>query len=542
MSDIDFIVDRLEKEVKSLPEQKNQCIQHLIELGYIPLLKVNAIQQTVVEEAKKAFFKEATESGLYSKTELAQHIFVDEEEFLADLLEKAVDIDEGFRFENLPEKGEKNLFTRIIHYRLDIFGLWDQPIDSPYSRVLSFAKLMEVADFAKCEALEALNLISDIEGFTKRLLEVHDDEEFILAFQSKKQLDEDLTKDLDRKAKFKKQLIEDFGERSDFFKYLNKEVLKNNVKKIDFDFLRNESLDPFKKLVLRLIQVHQWQDGLYDGLLDSDIGEVTLKSIMSSVDLYNMADNKKIQLFRVLTYIHDGYFLFNALFFLQEYMVEEENETEISDAEGAIINDVLGSAEKATNPALAAFQLNLDVMKAQLKTASDKPPEEKQGFLKRIYFGIKKFFKKIIKISKKIFDWVVKLAKQFWGLLKKVFGHFFKKLAKGIKAFVDGIKFLIGKKSTTTHNEKGLVSSVIRIDGDSYSIVSGDSKAILSHHTKKIRYSVTSLDFALTIVGGVVTIVTRAMSVFSWPMLIFSIIKIFKNISEAYQNIEFTTT
>lgn len=542
MIETDYILDQLQKEVKTLPEQKNQCIQHLIELGYIPMSKVNALQVADLEKAKITFFEEAVASGLYNDKELIKPVFEEVDEFLADLLEQAVDIDEGFTFEKLPEKGALNLITRIIHYRLDIFGLWEQAIDTPYSIIYSLARLKEVATYAECEALEVLNLLADVERFTKKLLETHEEEEFILTFQSRKQLDQDLLDDLDRRGKFKRQLIEDFGERSDFFRYLNKEVLKNNVNKIDFDFLRKESQDTFKKFVLRLIQVHQWQDGLYEGLLDSDIGELTLKSIMNSVDLYNLADNKDIKMFRVLTYIHDGYFLFNSLFFLQEYMVEDDANGEIRDAEGTIINDVLGSAEHAGNPALAAFQLNIDVMKAQLKQTSGKKPEVRLGFLKRIYFGIKKFFQKIIRISKKIFDWVVKMTKQFWGILKKVFGHFFKKLAKGIKAFVDGIKFLLGKKSTTTRNEHGLISSVIRIDGDSYSLVTGNSTAIIGEHTKKIRYSVTSLDFSLTIVAGVLNIVMKAVSVISWPMLIFSIIKIFKNISEAYQKIEFITT
>jgi hypothetical protein len=33
---------------------------------------------------------------------------------------------------------------------------------------------------------------------------------------------------------------------------------------------------------MRLIQVHQWQDGLYNGLLDSDMGELTINSILKN--------------------------------------------------------------------------------------------------------------------------------------------------------------------------------------------------------------------------------------------------------------------
>jgi len=542
MTETDYIVDRLQAEIKTLPEQKNQCTQHLIELGYIPISIVNTLRDNDLEFAKIEFFEEAKASGLYNEKELTRHIFEEEEEFLADLLEKAVDIDEGITFDKLPEKGEQNLHTRIIHYRLDLFGMWEQAVQTKYSLIYSFAKLSEIAAFAKCNPLEALNHLADVEGFTKQLLKVRDDEEFILAFQSKKQVSDKLINDLDYRNKFKKQLIEDFSGRSDFFKYLKREVLNKNIKNIDFDFLRKEALNPFKQFVLRLIQVHQWQDGLYDGLLDSDIGEVTLQSIMNSVELYNLAGKRGIKLFRVLTYTGNGFFLFNALFFLQEYMVEDESDENVKDAEGTIINDVLDAAESADNLALAAFQLNMDALKFELAQASVKKPEEKKGLLKRIYFGIKKFFKKIISVSKKIFGWVVKYAKQFWGILKKVFGHFFQKLAKGIKAFVDGMKFLLGKKSTVTATENGLIASVIRLDGDAFNMVTADASLLVAEHTHKIRYSVTSLDFALTIVGGVLNIVLKAISVVSWPMLIFAIIKIFRNISESYKKLEFITT
>jgi hypothetical protein len=184
----------------------------------------------------------------------------------------------------------------------------------------------------------------------------------------------------------------------------------------------------------------------------------------------------------------------------------------------------------------------MELLKIELQIASKKEPEEKKGFLKRIYFGVKKFFQKVARISKNIFGWVVHLTKKFWGILKKVFGHFFSKLAIGIKAFVDGIKYMFGRKGTVTQNETGLIASAIRIDGDSYSIVGGNSTLLLKEHTNKVKYNVTSMEFALDIVSGVLKIVINAFNMLSWPMLFFTIIKIFKNISESYKKLELVTS
>ncbi len=542
IEDTDYIINQLEEEAKTLPEQKNQCLQHLIELGYIPMSKVNALNDLDFENAKSDFFKDAQISGLFTENELRRQIFEDEEEFLAELLGDATDIDEGFRFESLPEKGTVNLITRIIHYRLDIFGLWPFAINAPFNIVTSVAALQKIGEYASCTALEVINYLADVEELTKRLLKVHKDEDFILAFKTKKAIDKKVIKDLDHSGKFKNQLKQDFGGRSEFFKYLNDEVLNEKAKNVDFTFLNREAINPFKQFVLRLIQVHQWQDGLYEGLLDSDIGEVTIKSILTAIELYKLAGNKSIQSYRVLTHVVNGYFLFNGLYFLQEYMIEEGDKISGSNSEEKIVSDVLSNVERSDDQTLNAFQLNMEVLKIELVIASKSQPEEKKGFLKRIYFGIKKFLKKIVSISKKIFGWIVDLTKKFWGILKKVFGHFFSKLAKGIKAFVDGIKFLLGKKSMTTKNDKGLISSVIRMDGDCFNIVAGNSTGIIHEHNKKIKYNVTSMEFALTIVGGVLNIVMKAFSVLSWPMLIFSIIKIFKNISESYKKLELITT
>ena len=459
--------------------------------------------------------------------------------FLAELLDKATDIDEGFRFSQLPENGTVSLATRIVHYRLDIFGMWPFAIDTPFTAVNSLPALNTIGEYAHCGALEALNHLADVEGLTKRLLETHPDEDFILTFRTRHPIDKQLEKELERTIRFKKQLLDDFGERSDFFRYLNRQVLPERAKKVDLTWLDREAINPFKKFVLRLIQVHQWQDGLYEGLLDSDIGEVTIRSILDAIELFNLAADKRIESFRVLTHLVNGYFLFNGLFFMQEYMIESGAQ---GNEEETIINDVMGNAGRADDESLNLFEANMELLKIEIALASRKQPEEKKGFLKRIYFGVKKFLKKVVAVSKKIFGWIVHLAKKFWGLLKKVFGHFFAKLSKGIRAFVDGMRFLLGKKSTTTTGENGLISSVIRLDGDCYSIVAGNTSVITHEHNHKIKYNVTSMEFALSVVGGVLNIVVKALSVLSWPMLIFAIVKVFKHISESYQKLELITT
>jgi hypothetical protein len=540
MSDVlDDIVEKLEQEAKTLPAKKNQCTQHLIELGYLSLFKANALLEKDIEKAKVEFLQDVIDSGLYSLDALNVIPSDDEDEFIASLLAQAADIDEGFTFSKLPEAGEQTLQSRILHYRLDIFGMWQLPVSNPYDIVNSKAALARLGDFLTCDPLTSLNLMADVEKLTLKLVETHQGEDFIITIKPRQQVEKQLQRKLNRTRKFKNQLIEDFGERTEFFRYLSKEILKDNSDKVDFAFLERELRKPFKQFMMRLIQVHQWQEGSYTGLLDSDIGEVTINSILNSIDLYNQVAKKNIKPSRILTHLANDYYLFNGLFFLQEYMIEEND---VTNPEEQILADLTQNISKADDQQLNAFELNMSVLKAEVSLASEAQPRERKGFLQRIYYGVKKFFKKVASISKVIFELVVKLAEKFRGMLKKIFGKLFDDLYTGIKAFIDGLKFFLGRKETVTENEEGMIASVIRLDGDCYNIAIGNSPdQLVDQHNKMIRYQVKSMRFALAVVGGVLKIFMYAITVFSWPLLIMAIVKTMKNIKETYQNLNLVT-
>ena len=539
LTDTDYILGRLEEEVKTLPDVKNECLQHLVELGYIPLNLLNALRPADLEKAKDQFLFEAHDSSLFQSPDFLGAAFREPDNFLVGLLRKALDIDEGFMFAKLPEKGALNLTTRIIHYRLDVFGLWPFAINKPYSLINSEARLKMLAEFAKSTPLEAINLLADVEGLTNHLLSVNENDTFIFAFRANGNLSKEIIRKLDQKGAFSRQLVDDFGERSDFIKYLRKEIIKG--KRTDFGFLRQEVENPFKIFLLRLIQVHQWQEGFYNGLLDGDLGEVSLQSLMDAIEFYNTANRKNIKIHRVLTYVDDGYFLFNALFFLQEYMVEDVEQIAESSAEDAIINNIISQVQQSDETTVASFQNGFLKLKAEILVDSESKPLERKGLLQRIYFGIKKIIKKVFKIAKNVFSWIVETTKKFWGLLKKVFGHFFENLRNGIKAFADGMKFLLGKREVSTASDVGLIASKMQFDGDSFNLVLGQTNSLVETHVGKMQYHAATLQFSVAVVGGVINIIKNILNVLSWPLLVFTIIKIYKHIKEAYTKLQLAT-
>jgi hypothetical protein len=113
---------------------------------------------------------------------------------------------------------------------------WPFPISQPFDVINSQAQLQELGDFLQRDKLAALNLAGDVEKMTTHLLEIHPDEDFILAFKPRNTVEPKLKRQLNRTQKFKKQLIEDFGEKTEFFRYLRKEILKEKPKKGRFQF------------------------------------------------------------------------------------------------------------------------------------------------------------------------------------------------------------------------------------------------------------------------------------------------------------------
>ncbi len=526
-----YIISQLEEELKTLPGRRNEITQHLIELGYISLQKANALRAGDIMEAKTKFFDEVLQSSIFSEEYAEKLMLVGKDFALSTLLRKITDIDEGITFRELPEKGEVSLKTRLIHYRLDIFGLWPMDVAMPFSS-LSIFNLNVIAEFAKCKTLEAVNFLADVEQFTEHLLKIHPEEKFILIFKSPK-VSEKTRKTLDWRHPFKRQLVDDFGERTNFFKYLNKNILVNNPKNVDVNFLQKEAGNPFKKFILRLIQVYQWRDGFYSGLLDSDIGEVTLKSMLDAIDFYNSTENRNIKTHRVITYLHQGYFVFNSLFFLQEYMIEDPNPAN-QNGEFDVLNNLSSQLEQSNEKDRADFSSNINKLKADIYSESEHGPGEKNGFLRRIYFGMKKLVQKAFRFARKIFSWIKDKVEKVWGFLKTLFRNFFENLEMGIRAFVDGINFLFGHKPLESSNGNEMIISKFSIDGDSVSITSGQISNVLQSHLETIGYNINSMKFTLAIVGGILKLIVGMVNIITWPLLVINIIKIYKNISASF--------
>lgn len=531
----DYILSKLKQEADTLPDSGKEITQHLVELGYMPSYALAHINQKEISKACREFFNDVISSDLFSSREKSEFKNQGQDTLVPKLLRKLTDIDDEISIPSFPENNSLNLTSRLIHYRLQLFGYWEQPIESKFNSIASFPSIQGISKILKCTNLETINLMGNIDGFTKKILATKANEDFIVTFYNGK-INNDIAKKYDRRQAFKRQLADDFGEKSEAFTAFRKHVLVLNDKNINYNFLLKESKSELNVLVMRLMQINLWQDGFYNGLLDGNIGEITLESLVDAVSFYNATNNKHIKTHRVVTYIEQGYFLFNALFFLREYMRESDNSSRESSKN--YLNTITQQFETSKEQDRIAFINSFNKLKTEIKKESTEPVAIKNGIVRRIYYGAKRILIKLKKASRKIFKWITDQAKKAWSFLKKAFTNLFEDLKAGIRYFMDGISFLIGQKAIVSNNNNGLITTFFSIDGDSVCIANNSASGLVTEHIKKLSYSTSTIRFSLSIVGGVLQVITKSLNILSWPTLLFTIINTYKNISKSFNNIQ----
>ncbi len=523
------LIDRLENEYQSLPDETDEIVQHLIELGYLPQLNPEVFTDIQISVAEEAFIADLKQADFEDFKRDALALLFDRRSVLLKYSRKATDIDEGYVFENLPMPGSTGMIARIIHYRLELFGLWSLPIHAPYGKITARA-LKQLALYCEMDELSAINQTADIEGISRMLIETRPNEDFILTFSSAQ---------IDKKYKRKElnsfygRLKNDLPTDSAFLKKFEKNVIDVKKRHFNSGFLSVESQDDFKNFVIRLIQVHQWQEGLYDGNLDGKVGDVSIQSLRDAVELDRENTGKKERLKeKELLLFVDGYCLLNGYYFLRKYMLESEegSGTKLWEA----IDEQLSRADQEERQ---TYLQNVEEIKKRLRAETEKA-KVVNGFFRRIYCGIKKVLKRALNFVKKFIKDLGRLIKKAWGFIKRVFKAFFEDLKMGIKAFVEGVKFLFGRKEIITTEGNSFLISKFQLDADCLNLCQDPNSVLVQNHSNKTRYQFAAMNFSLRMVVEILNIFIKAVSVMLWPLLLIQIVKVFKRISEEFKKLK----
>ncbi len=503
--------------------------QLLIDLGYLTqefLADFNLNRE--VFEAYKLFEQDLLHSGLVSEGELSELYQVYGEDTALKLLEKTLDMDEGFNVSKVCAFGQQDIVSRVVHYRLSIMGLYEGKVEQPFN-AYSYQAIQALSKVLGTSMPKALELTADIHDLTKFYLNNQLYDHSLVSF--------DLSQAVqipDYSGKFKRRLKRDLRDHDKAFDFIKDQVLYRDDKKVNEAFLRRLSDDPKNAFTIRLIQIHQWIEGTYEGTLDGELGDLTAKSLIDLITDFNESNEGALKTGEVLVRVKGDLCVFNALYFLKKY----QQESNVKDPLEGVLSNLSTSLGQASEEAKAQFEHNFNNQIEEVCSASSKAPEKMNGFLKRVFVGIRGFFRKALKFSGKIFKWLVELPKRVLSFLKNFIKNIYNFIKQAVKHLIEGILFLIGKAPVMTVQDRKLHYSNFDFDKDAISILSSEGMDSLKMHMDKVNKRVLSMRFSLLFISTVMNLLKDfilAANPIGWPFFILKLIKSFKTAASNYK-------
>jgi len=153
---------------------------------------------------------------------------------------------------------------------------------------------------------------------------------------------------------------------------------------------------------------------------------------------------------------------------------------------------------------------------------------------RRFYFGVKQVIKTIGSSIKRFFRRLGNFLKRAFNLFKRIAVLVFKEIKEGIKIFLHGMKFLLGKRiiKTSIDTESNAIVSKYDLDFDAKLFVSetADSKSI-KEHIEKCKNQVNALDISLIVTANILrwALIISTSSI-SWTQLLLILAKRSKKI------------
>lgn len=546
MSGIQDIVDTLHQEY--LPKANSQLTdlaQQLGDLGYLEAFddQTSLINEQEVNTAMQQFSAEFKSAQLISSKELSQLTQIYGSELNHRLLQLCLDVDEGLTFKALPNFGDQDLKVRIIHYRLKLLGVYTNPV-STYYNATSYHGLTQLADMIGKSLLTTCNLLADLQQFTVKYIQHKGYSNPVSIFKINPATLSQL-KGTDGKphklesytGAFKRSVKRELTRYPEVFEQLKQTIFKRNDDRVDMESVNELAQNSDNGFVIRLIQIHQWMAGFYHGKLDGDLGPVTIQSLLQVIDSYNEAGddiNEKKAL--VVLVEKEGIVAFNTIFFLNKYKVEQSQ----SDKTIQTLESINASYQGASPEQQAAFNTNFHQGIANVRDG--KSAAVKQGFLGRIFSGIKGFFKKIFRFAKRIFGWIAKAV----GKVASFIGNFLKKIYEVIKEaakhFIEGVKFLLGKTVVLSGNPNQNILTQFSSDSDVFNLAKNLDSTILNTHKSKVNEKVQSLKFSLLLIAMLFKTIRLLLlgAAVAWPIFLLKLAKSFKQLIDQYKQIQTT--
>ncbi len=537
-NNLDALLADAEQQATEFGNDSAEAIQHLRDLGYLNQLPFGAPNRdATLNAALSKFETDLLASSLLSHEEIQSLRALYTDAFAEEILRRFMDLDEGILIKQMPQQGEINLSSRLIHYRLGMYGLYALNADHAFGFTSMMGLQTLKHHLSISSNLAAVNQLANKEGVLKRILSIYGNERCLMFVEVNSSEMNQLRfepKKVRSARDFYHQLSRDFELKPKYLAGFKRDILNRDKAKVKWEYVKGRSTDELTNFIIKVLQVHQWMDGFYEGKTDGEIGSMSLNSIADLLKFYNAGTDDDLNLKSMLYYIGNGYFVFNALTLIKNYVIEDAPDSRDED----VIKSLTMQSGRLNESDRAKFEANLNAVLDSAKVELNQQKQKaKMGIGKRVYFGIRSFLKKLFRIGKRLVKMILHHLKKIFKQLSDFFKRVLEYGKQALKSFIKGIKYIIGRLPIITENEQKLAITHAEFMGDTLTILSNQfTKQGIDFHREKVQEVQRSAQFSVALVGEVLKLLKYMLKGFvGWPILILQLAKATRTLYKKHQ-------
>lgn len=529
--------------------QKQETEEVLDNLGYISINQNSKdvdLSDEVISAGVRTFREEyhvfrSVFAGLPKLDQSTEELTEDELEYL----HKISSLDGDFALENysLEEIRSSAVLSRILNRRLCILAIFQETVTSEVSEQVP-EQLERLRSWCGVDSVsEVIRLTGDIDLMAEQLAQQdhYGDSNYhhIVYFKDEK-------RDLSSSRFRSESDLEWFKFRFDGF------IPDESKKLFELSSTKAEEIqlvleDDLNKLMARLVQIQLWMFGTYQGLLDNDMGPLTLEGLSSLLeyiqDQYDSAEGYSMK--NLVVPLKKDYWALNATFLFKSFLKVMEESRESGKNETKTLSEEIGSfinrpdfSETDKNKILQEVnsQIESDYSSARNRKAKTRGSK---GFLRTI--GA--FFSRIGKLISKGIGYIIRRIKMLFKWFKNGAKVLLRELKKIYSMIQSGLSFFFSKRKVTTESKSCRIITDFDSNFDCVTYLTDDEDhAAIAVHIQKNKVLSQALNGASEFLGSVISIALKvATGPLGWIQLGIETIKYLAQTHFEYDRLSYSS-
>jgi hypothetical protein len=521
LPDMETTTDPMSLKVPKDFDSRQLITQYLQDLGYIEeggtlsisdIAQANGIKQWKRDNdsTPAGVFKYDQQHSLFKFHQLSSNN--------ADFLYLVAQM--GFEAEvkigRIPALGEVSLLSRIIHFRLRVFGVYTQAVDTPFSEVSldAIKALATVLKLSQNPDIQVINILGDVKTLSQIFIKHQGTWVFVFNqrpastellkethIHNIDTINKDILNLKNKKRKWTYEQIfvstgEHYKDRNgsrvwagrNGLRYYRKAQVWGRVKQ-----LVNKRLSPSEaettlvnKFGFELLQLRLWLLGFYNGELDGDFGPLTMLAVKEF-----LLDSEIKNINQLIKPVEGDYavinmrYLFNRLFTEADIHADSINE---DDAQALSLQ--IFSEAKQDKQWVQLEQAHVKIEKQESGNQSAQKKRRRAFSFKGILSAAGRFFRNVV-------GGVINVVKKVWKALKKMSAYAVKLFKRGIETIKQGVQIVslavkrayywLLEKPIFSTKANSLVVTRFSHDGDAFHFISNPNKDLIKRHHLVIR-------------------------------------------------------